>query len=76
MSSENLVGPWSLIHMRITCFEKLLDNHKQLFMNSNALSLAYDKRNTAEYQRLLGLSEILKKEYHDMYKKCEKDMEP
>ena len=74
--SSNDSQPWSLIHMRITCFQKLLDNNKQLHMNSTALSIAYDKRNIAEYQHLLGLSEILKKEYRDIYTKCEKDIEP
>lgn len=68
--------PWSTLDMNITCLEKLLDNQKQLLINSQKLSDAYDNQNNTEYQRLFKISEKLKKEYHEMYTKCERNMKP
>lgn len=74
--SDNEYNGFSLLHDRITCFQKLIDNSKQLHMNTNKLSIAYDNRNEQEYQRLLRQNEIIKKEYLDIYTKCEEDMKP
>lgn len=74
--SDNEYNGFSLLHSRITCFQKLLDNSKQIHMNTNKLSITYDNRSQQEYQRLLGLNEILKKEYRDIYTKCEENMKP
>ena len=68
--------PWSTLDMNITCFEKLLDNQKQLLNNSQKLSDAYDNQNNTEYQRLFIISEKLKKEYRKIYRKCERNMKP